>query len=591
MPKHKVDHDQVGKIRNRIPCAIYTRKSTDEGLDQAFNSLDAQYDACEAYIASQKHEGWKLITNRYDDGGISGGTLDRPGLEQLLHDVDHGLVKMIVVYKIDRLTRSLADFAKLVERMDEAGCSFVSVTQAFNTSTSMGRLTLNVLLSFAQFEREVTAERIRDKISASKAKGMWMGGYPPLGFDRNPDPNVRSLIINDNEAKHINTLFDLFEQYGNLACVEREAHKLGIRSKLHQFPKGKTRGGSLMSRGQIHALLSNPVHTGMIKHKKQVYEGLHQPIIARDRWMKVQKQLAKNANKPRAISLDQFDKSGCDPGVAVNTNLKNEMPTKRPLLRGLIFDEDGKLFTPSFSCKGNKRYHYYILKPDHKQGSKSGNSPKLSMRLPARQIEGLVHKTIHDLFASQHNVQNFFADLDVNELPQLENTCLEIAESIKKESHTVRDYLSKLTIGKDTLTIRLNQSQISDVFKLHSDRINADHLSLAVPFTKRRRGNETKLVSQSANRAVDKTLINTLGSSHRWLTMLKQNISLEKIAKQESRSVSYVRTRLPFALLSPKIQTAILNGTQPVELTADRLARMTIPMDFEEQEKLLGFRG
>ena len=289
-----------------IPCAIYTRKSTDEGLEQAFNSLDAKYEACEAYIASQKHEGWKLIPNRYDDGGISGGTLDRPGLEQLLHDVGQGLVKMIVVYKIDRLTRSLADFAKLVERMDEVECSFVSVTQAFNTSTSMGRLTLNVLLSFAQFEREVTAERIRDKISASKAKGMWMGGYPPLGFDRDPDPNKRSLIINNHEAEQIKTLFDLFEQHGRLVDVEKEARRRGIRSKFHEFPNGNTRGGSLMSRGQIHALLSNPIHADMIRHKKKVDEGLHDAIIDRDRWLKVQKQLTVNARKPRAIPLDRL---------------------------------------------------------------------------------------------------------------------------------------------------------------------------------------------------------------------------------------------------------------------------------------------
>ena len=198
----------------RIRCAIYTRKSSDEGLDQDFNSLDAQHEACTAYIASQRHEGWVAGKARYDDGGISGGTLDRPALQRLLADIDAGLIQMVVVYKIDRLTRSLADFAKLVERFDAASCSFVSVTQAFNTASSMGRLTLNVLLSFAQFEREVTAERIRDKIAASKKKGLWMGGVPPLGYDPHPDPKTRSLVVNTEEAETVRTIFTLYDDLG-----------------------------------------------------------------------------------------------------------------------------------------------------------------------------------------------------------------------------------------------------------------------------------------------------------------------------------------------------------------------------------------
>ena len=223
----------------KIRCAIYTRKSTDDGLDQAFNSLDAQYEACTAYVASQRHEGWSLLKRRYDDGGISGGTLDRPDLQRLLSDIASGQVDMIVVYKIDRLTRSLADFAKLVEQLDAAQCSFVSVTQSFNTSSSMGRLTLNVLLSFAQFEREVTAERIRDKIAASKKKGLWMGGVPPLGYDPHPDPNVRQLVVNPAEAVVVRELFELYLQQGSLVSVEHQANKRGLRSKLHHFSTGR----------------------------------------------------------------------------------------------------------------------------------------------------------------------------------------------------------------------------------------------------------------------------------------------------------------------------------------------------------------
>ncbi|MCX7287510.1 MAG: recombinase family protein, partial [Rhodobacterales bacterium] len=214
-----------------IRCAIYTRKSSEEGLDQAFNSLDAQYEACAAYISSQRHEGWKLAPDRFDDGGLSGGNLDRPALQRLLSEIDAGRIGMVVVYKIDRLTRSLADFGRLVERLDAKGCSFVSVTQAFNTATSMGRLTLNVLLSFAQFEREVTAERIRDKIAASKKKGLWMGGTLPLGYDRHPDPQRRTLVVNAAEAEVVKALFQLYAELGNLQLVEQEAGRRGLRPK------------------------------------------------------------------------------------------------------------------------------------------------------------------------------------------------------------------------------------------------------------------------------------------------------------------------------------------------------------------------
>lgn len=235
-----------------IRCAIYTRKSSDEGLDQAFNSLDAQHEACDAYIASQRHEGWKLLPDRYDDGGLSGGTLDRPALQRLLAEVDAGRIGMVVVYKIDRLTRSLVDFGRLVERLDAKGCSFVSVTQAFNTATSMGRLTLKVLLSFAQFEREVTVERIRDKIAASKKKGLWMGGCLPLGYERHSDPQRRELVVNPSEATVVQKLFSLYDELGNLRLVEAEAARLGLRPKSGVARSGLVRGTSPFTRGQLH---------------------------------------------------------------------------------------------------------------------------------------------------------------------------------------------------------------------------------------------------------------------------------------------------------------------------------------------------
>jgi site-specific DNA recombinase len=266
----------------RIHCAIYTRKSTDEGLDQDFNSLDAQAEACASHIASQKHEGWVADKTRYYDGGISGGTLERPAIQRLLADIDAGRFQMVVVYKIDRLTRSLADLAKLVERFDATGCSFVSVTQAFNTATSMGRLTLNVLLSFAQFEREVTAERIRDKIAASKKKGLWMGGVPPLGLDPHPYPKTRGLVVNPDEAETVKAIFHIYVQLGCLNAVMHKANALGLRSKRHHFRSGRTQGGTPFSRGQIYHLLRNPIYIGKIRHKTKIWDGQHAAIVDAD---------------------------------------------------------------------------------------------------------------------------------------------------------------------------------------------------------------------------------------------------------------------------------------------------------------------
>lgn len=272
-------------------CAVYTRKSSEEGLDQDFNSLDAQHEACCAYIASQRGEGWKLVPTRYDDGGISGGTLERPGLQRLMDDVDAGRVDMIVVYKIDRLTRSLSDFARLVDRLDARSCSFVSVTQAFNTSTSMGRLTLNVLLSFAQFEREVTGERIRDKIAASKKKGMWMGGRVPIGYRS----EGRSLLIHEEEARIIRLIHKLYREHDCLREVELELRAQGVRTPIREYANGRVTGGAWFSRGQIHRILTSPLYAGRIAHKDEVFEGLHDAIIEPDAWAKMQTRLKANA--------------------------------------------------------------------------------------------------------------------------------------------------------------------------------------------------------------------------------------------------------------------------------------------------------
>ncbi|MEM7270183.1 MAG: recombinase family protein [Pseudomonadota bacterium] len=264
--------------KGKIRCAIYTRKSSEEGLEQEFNSLGAQHEACAAYVASQKHERWVLLRDRYDDGGISGGTLERAAVQRLLADIDAGKVDRVVVYKVDRLTRSLADFAKLVDRFDRAGASFVSVTQSFNTATSMGRLTLNVLLSFAQFEREVTAERIRDKIAASKKKGMWMGGGAPLGYDAKD----RTLEVNEVEAETVRTIFDLYLRFGSIRQVITELDQMGVRTKHRAGLKRTVKGSARFGRGSLQHLLANPVYIGCVRHKEKTYEGAHKAIIGAD---------------------------------------------------------------------------------------------------------------------------------------------------------------------------------------------------------------------------------------------------------------------------------------------------------------------
>ncbi|MFZ1662525.1 MAG: recombinase family protein, partial [Paracoccaceae bacterium] len=314
-----------------LRCAIYTRKSSDEGLEQEFNSLDAQYEACSAYILSQRHEGWKLISERFDDGGVSGGTLERPALKRLLAEIEAGRIGMVVVYKIDRLTRSLADFVRLVERLDARGCSFVSVTQAFNTSSSMGRLTLNMLLSFAQFEREVTAERIRDKIAASKKKGLWMGGSLALGYDRpDPPPAPRILKINPREAITVRALFDLHADLGTLAATRSAARARGLSPRKSDHLEGRAdiMEPAPFSIGQLHYLLTNPVYIGVIRHKDMRHPGQHPPLIDQALWDKVQARFLAAKARPRGPA---------------------DAPPPPHLLTGKVRDETGDILTPTHS--------------------------------------------------------------------------------------------------------------------------------------------------------------------------------------------------------------------------------------------------
>ncbi len=273
----RADHARAGLT---VRCAIYTRKSSDKGLEQEFNSLDAQREACEAYIVSQRHAGWVALANMYDDGGLSGGSMERPALKRLLEDIKAGKVQTVVVYKVDRLTRSLADFAKIVDVLDAHNASFVSVTQQFNTTTSMGRLTLNMLLSFAQFEREIAGERIRDKIAASKAKGMWMGGNVPLGYN----VKERKLVVNEAEASTVRMIFQRYAELGSVALLRAELDRAGIVSKRREGAGGELSGGKRFSRGALYLMLQNRLYRGEVAHKDNIYPGQHEAIIETELW-------------------------------------------------------------------------------------------------------------------------------------------------------------------------------------------------------------------------------------------------------------------------------------------------------------------
>jgi DNA invertase Pin-like site-specific DNA recombinase len=370
-------------------CAVYTRVSTDERLDMEFNSLDAQREAALSYIASQKHEGWIVVGDRYDDGGFSGGTLERPALQRLLRDVEHGVIDVIVVYKVDRLSRSLTDFARIVEIFERHSVSFVSVTQAFNTTTSMGRLTLNILLSFAQFEREVIGERIRDKFAASRARGMWMGGNPPLGYD----VRERKLVVNETEAELVRLIFKRFLRVGSATKLAQELRRAGHRTKSWTTQDGNHRPGKPIDKGAIYKILGNHVYLGEAVHKGTPYPGEHEPIIDRATWDKVHTILAENT-------------------VARSNSTRAQTPA---LLRGIMFAPGGHAMTPSHTRKAGRLYRYYVATDAIRQGY--AECPVRSV--PAAEVEEAVVAQIRHLLCTPEIIARTWAEAK-SEMPERE---------------------------------------------------------------------------------------------------------------------------------------------------------------------------
>jgi DNA invertase Pin-like site-specific DNA recombinase len=533
----------------RLRCAIYTRKSSEEGLAQDFNSLDAQHEACAAYIKSQASEGWKLVGERYDDGGISGGTLDRPGLKQLLADIAASQIDIVVVYKVDRLTRSLLDFAKLVEAFDKAGASFVSITQSFNTTTSMGRLTLNMLLSFAQFEREVTAERIRDKIAQSKARGMWMGGTPPIGYR----PDGRSLAVVEHDAAIVRHIFDRYAQLRNVRLLAMELEKSGIRSPLRSTTTGRAFGGRPFSRGHLYRILSNPIYIARIDHGGRSHDANHLPIVDQRLWDQVQALLASNKNGDRG------------PRAAETC-----------LLAGKLFDDRAVPMIATHACKGKVRYRYYVSRDLHHCGDAHSAE---GWRLPAREIEPLVRTRIVRLLNDPVELLARAA----TEMPppdqfnavvkRSKEAASALAGQRARAAKGLRALIDEVRLGPEEVSIQLDPAELEALLGIH---ITREPIKVDIAGRLKRSGHVMRLIQRDGSASgatVDRTLVNAIIQGRNWWRELQANnaLTVEDLAQREGLTAAYVVRIVRLAFLSPAMLKSVIEGTLPAHLTVKRL--------------------
>jgi site-specific DNA recombinase len=561
-----------------VRCAIYTRKSSEEGLEQEFNSLQAQREACEAFINSQRHEGWVCLGAGYDDGGFSGATIDRPALQRLLADITAGRVDTVVVYKIDRLTRSLADFAKIVEILDTRGASFVSVTQQFNTTTSMGRLTLNVLLSFAQFEREVIGERIRDKIAASKKKGMWMGGVPPFGY-RAQD---RKLIIVDSEAEIVRFIFRRYAELGSVRLLKDELEARNIQSKLRTSAAGRISGGQPFARGALYLILQNRIYRGEIVHNTQSYPGEHEPMIDQPLWDAVQTQLASNSAQR-------------------NDDGKTRPPS---LLAGMLFDGDGNRMTPSHAVKKGMRYRYYVSRS---LITKDRTATAAGLRLPAAEIEQLVSRRVHRWLLDPGSIyQSTSAGLaDASMQQRLVARAADLSKQwpellVARKRAVLAALVERIEVSVDRIDIRLRPPRLGvllDVTTPSVQSMTADEIqTLSVPVHQRRAGREIRMVIDStdpfAAAKPDARLVKLLLRARRFYATLAEDegVPFAALAEREGVSRSYFTRVIRLSYLAPDITQAILDGRQPRDLTAKKLLEHSrLPLAWHDQRTALGF--
>ncbi|KQT17219.1 hypothetical protein ASG40_17715 [Methylobacterium sp. Leaf399] len=517
-------------VARPLRCAIYTRVSTEHGLEQEFNSLHNQREAAEAYIKSQAHEGWRCLPAPYDDGGFSGGSLERPALQRLLAEIALKRIDVVVVYKVDRLTRSLSDFARLVELFDAHGVSFVSVTQAFNTTTSMGRLTLNVLLSFAQFEREVTGERIRDKIAASKRKGLWMGGVVPLGYR----VEARALHVVEEHAVLIRSIFARYLELGAVTRLQAELDEAGITVPERIDGKGNRLGGKPFSRGHLYQILASPLYIGRLTHRGRVFEGQHQPIVEAAIFEVVQAKLTANHH-----------------GKA-----SHRLPSEH-LLVGRIHTAEGHALTPSHTVKGTRRYRYYVSQAVLKGKEAARHSDANPIRrLSAPDIEAAVVQSLRSQFPRAGDLSD--------------------AEVIARG-------LAQVVVHPDALHLELTGEERSVVQVRWSPNRSQRHREIIVPPGSDRLGLRPMKVEDRAR------ILKAVATARSWIDdLLAARIAdTDAIAMREGCSERSVRMTLSLAQLSPRIVQALVEGRLPRGIGIKSLAEL--PLSWAEQEHAIGF--
>jgi site-specific DNA recombinase len=527
-----------------VRCAIYTRVSTDHGLDQEFNSLDAQYDAASSYIKSQAHAGWTLIRSRYDDGGYSGGSTDRPDLQKLLNDIRGRKLDVIVVYKVDRLTRSLADFAKLVELFDAHGVSFVSVTQQFNTTTSMGRLTLNVLLSFAQFEREVTSERIRDKIAASKRKGLWVGGTLPLGYHMN---NGKVVVIED-EAERVRQIYRRYLELGGVNALTRDLRERDIRTKSRLLATGATRGGILFGRGSLFYLLRNRFYVGEVKYKDEILPGGQPAIMDRALFDAVQQKLTEQWTT-RSTARNASDH----------------------LLIGLLFDDAGRRMVPTHAIKAGVRYRYYVSLP-HLHGESRITPVGSVSRIAAIEIEDVIVKSLQEHLIAKKEKPSSIVGQD-------------------GDRKVLQDWVVRIDVHADHLAVRLKSAEDQE-----GSGATDDH-QLSIPWQKppSRKSRQILLPHGVPRSEVRPTrierrarLVTAISRGRRWLDEIVSGsvTDVEQIATRQKCSVRQVNMTISLAFLAPDLVRAAVEGRLPRGIGVERLR--DAPAEWGQQFEALG---
>lgn len=522
-----------------VRCAIYTRKSSEEGLDQSFNSLDAQREACLAYIQSQKHEGWIIVNETYDDGGCSGGSMNRPGLIRLLTDIEARKIDIIVVYKVDRLTRALSDFAKMVEIFDRQRVSFVSVTQQFNTTNSMGRLTLNVLLSFAQFEREVTSERIRDKIAASKKKGIWMGGRVPLGYDAKD----RKLIVNEKEAELVRHIYRRYVMLKSVCALKAELNHAGIQGKAR---KGANVDGQPFSKGAIYSVLSNLIYLGKIRHKNQIHQGNHEAIVSRDLWDAARKTVAESSHA---------------------RELKKVRP-EASLLAGKVTTNRGTRLIPVHSKRHGRRYRYYAEKKN-----KSNNCDHKRWRLAAHKLEELVLSEVVVLLKNRRLFNESLGIKGTKQAIKLHQKASQIAKQLIQDKvkmpALLRPLIAGVVVGETTLQIELSRRALATALS-QPDGPEGNIRIEKVKILKKT-GSMFKLILPpdylgNEKSKLNNTTLRDIARGYYWYTQLAERKvkTLEEIEERTGLKKSYIRAIIQKALLPPKtISRLVKESLQP----------------------------